>query len=66
MKVGSLVTYIGPWVPGIFPEDRTREPSYGIVIQLEKEYHGTNICVHWMDAEEIFWHEETDLVVISV
>jgi hypothetical protein len=66
VKVGSLVTYIGPWVPGIFSEDPTLEPDYGIIIEIAEHFQGTNICVHWMEAEEIFWHEETDLVVLSV
>ena len=65
MKVGSLVSYIGPHVPGIFPGDKTREPVYGIIIEIGEHFQGTNICVHWIEAEEIYWHEETDLRILS-
>lgn len=51
--------------PGNFPEDRTREPYYGIVIEFAENYQGTNACVHWLEAEEMFWHEEDDLEVVS-
>jgi hypothetical protein len=65
VKVGSLVSYIGPWIPGIFPEDKTREPCYGIIIEMGEHFQGTNICVHWLEPEETFWHEEIDLRVLS-
>ena len=65
MKVGSLVSYIGPWVPGIFPGDKTREPVYGIIVELGEYFQGTNIRVYWMQAREEFWHNETDLRIIS-
>ena len=35
MRVGSLVTYVGEWIPHVFPEDKTREPRYGIVIEID-------------------------------
>jgi|TARA_R110000824_G_scaffold20422_2_gene76907 hypothetical protein len=66
MKVGTLVSYIGQWIPNIFPEDSTLEPNYGIIIEIASYYDGTNICVFWIDAEEAYWHEQTELRVISL
>ena len=65
MKVGSLVTYRGEWVPNIFPGDATRQPEYGIILEIEGNCEGTNICVHWVESENIFWHEQYELEVLS-
>jgi len=65
MKVGSLVAYIGPPIPGIFHNDITREPMHGILVEAPPNCQGTCFCVYWPEAEEYFWHEETDLSVLS-
>jgi hypothetical protein len=66
VKIGSLVKYVGPWIPGVFPEDKTREPqNYGIIIEYHKWCEGTNVCVYWTEAEDLYWHEESELSVIS-
>jgi len=65
VKVGSLVSYVGPWAPWIFPDDPTREPYYGIIIEIGEHFQGTNICVYWTNSEEPFWHEEEDLTVLN-
>ena len=65
MRVGSLVSYVGHWIPGIFPDDRTREPSYGIIIEIDHWSQGTNVCVYWTEAEETYWHEETEMLLLN-
>lgn len=64
MKVGSLVAYVGPPIPGIFYNDMTREPLHGIVVDAPYPCAGTCFCVYWPEAEEYFWHEETDLSLL--
>jgi hypothetical protein len=64
MRVGDLVAYVGPPIPGIFHNDMTREPNYGVLVEAPEPCQGTCFCVFWPEAEEYFWHEETDLSVL--
>jgi hypothetical protein len=64
MKVGDLVAYVGPPIPGIFIGDITREPNYGILVEVPPGCVGTCYLVYWPESGEYFWHELADLSVL--
>ena len=66
MKIGDLVRWAGT------ADFKAARPDTGIVVEGPRRVHSTSrpvwrstYAIAWFDAKETFWHQESNVEVIS-